>query len=130
MITYIIQATFCWAVLYALYAGLLSRADLFQPQPVLPVGKPAAGAGPLLVEWQLAVACRAAGTAGGDLIPHHYRDGEPEVIVTATAGEPGVSWWGNITAYWLGVGIAALRFALPLPQAVAPVPGSERRKAG
>ncbi|MCB0547302.1 MAG: TonB family protein [Phaeodactylibacter sp.] len=129
MITYIIQATFCWAVLYALYAGLLSRATFFNHNRAYLLGSLLLGLALPLVEWQLLLPAEQPELLVATLYPITIGMENLEVIVTATAGEPGVSWWEVLlAAYWLGVGIAALRFAYGLRKLWRLYRSSERRK--
>ncbi len=129
MITYIIQATLCWAVFYALYAGLLSRVTFFNHNRAYLVGSLLLGLALPLVDWQALLPAEQPELLVVTLQPITVGMESLEIVVTATAEEPGIGWWEVLlAAYWLGVGIAGLRFAYGLRKLWRLYRSSERRK--
>lgn len=129
MIPYILQITFCWAAFYALYAGLLSRATFFNHNRAYLVGSLALGLILPLAGWQLWLPAGQPELLTVTLQPITIGMENLEVVVMATAAEPGLGWWEALLAvYWLGVGIAGLRFAYGLRKLWRLHRGSERRK--
>ncbi|MCB0616134.1 MAG: TonB family protein [Phaeodactylibacter sp.] len=129
MITYILQATFCWAVFYALYAGLLSRATFFQHNRAYLLGSLLLGLALPLVDWQILLSSSQPELLVVTLQPITIGMENLEVVITATAAEPGLGWWEVLlAAYWLGVGITGLRFAHGLRKLWRLYQHSERQK--
>ncbi|MCB9036899.1 MAG: TonB family protein [Lewinellaceae bacterium] len=129
MIPYILQITFCWAAFYALYAGLLSRATFFNHNRAYLLGSLVLGLILPLAGWQLWLPAGQPELLTVTLQPITIGMENLEVVVMATAAEPGLGWWEALLAvYWLGVGIAGLRFAYGLRKLWRLHRGSERRK--
>lgn len=129
MITYIIQATLCWAVFYALYAGLLSRATFFHHNRAYLLGSLLLGLALPLVDWQWLLPAEQPELLVVTLQPITIGMENLEIVVTATAEEPGMGWWeALLAAYWLGVSVAGLRFAYGLRKLWGLYRSSERRK--
>ena len=129
MITYILQATFCWAVFYALYAGLLSRATFFQHNRAYLLGSLLLGLILPLADWQALLPVTQPELLLVTLQPITMGIDNLEVVITATAAEPGLGWWEVLLAvYWLGVNIAGFRFVYGLQKLSRLYQRSERQK--
>ena len=129
MIPYILQTTLCWAAFYALYAGLLSRATFFSHNRAYLLGSLLLGLALPLADWQALLPATQPDLLVVTLQPITIGLENLEVVVTATAAKPGLGWWEALLAvYWLGVGIAGLRFAYGLRKLWRLYRSSERRK--
>ncbi|MCB9290851.1 MAG: TonB family protein [Lewinellaceae bacterium] len=129
MITCIVQATLCWAAFYALYAGLLSRATFFSHNRAYLVGSLLLGLALPLLDWQQLLPAGQPEALVVAFQPITIGMENLEVVVSATAAEPGLGWWEVLLAtYWLGVGVAGLRFAHGLHRLWRLYQSSERRK--
>ncbi|MCB0552671.1 MAG: TonB family protein [Phaeodactylibacter sp.] len=114
MITYILGVTLCWAAFYGLYAWLLSRATFFNLNrayllialmlglvlPLTPWPAPGGGSAEMITVTLQPI------TVGIEAV---------EIVVTATANEPGLSLWDVLLIlYWAGVVVSTLRFGYGL----------------
>ncbi len=129
MIPYILQATLCWAAFYGLYAGLLSRATFFHHNRAYLLGSLLLGLALPLADWQLLLHAAQPELLVVTLQPITIGLESLEIVVTATAAEPGLGWWeALLAAYWLGAGVAGLRFAYGLRKLWRLYRSSERRR--
>ncbi|MCB0569892.1 MAG: TonB family protein [Phaeodactylibacter sp.] len=130
MITYILGVTLCWAAFYVLYACLLSRSTFFKINRAYLLGALLLSLVLPLVKWPAPASGSSAEMAVITLQPITVGIQAVEVVVTATASDPGLSLWDVLLAlYWLGVAFSALRFGYGLSKLWRLYRQSERQKA-
>ncbi len=115
MITYILGVTLCWAAFYGLYAWLLSRSTFFRLNRAYLLAAMLLSLFLPLVEWPAPASGSSAEMITVTLQPITVGLEAVEIVVTATAADPGLSLWDALLAlYWVGFSVSAMRFGYGL----------------